>query len=186
MSDEFFPEIDIREDQAEAIARGLYAVARADGNVHEREAAMITEFFNSTTDHASHLAALERAPQARAGEPRRDRCRATICAGCSSRPRSCSRYVDGTYAPPEAKLIGEFAKAFGIATKDVDRLEAPGQGLPDRPPLAPAERPRRRRGRERAQELAYLQASSVTPRSHARRSVVFALSLSIGIPMPRS
>ena len=39
--DDFFPEIDIREDQAEAIARGLYAVAKADGNVHEREAAMI-------------------------------------------------------------------------------------------------------------------------------------------------
>jgi uncharacterized membrane protein YebE (DUF533 family) len=62
MAEEFLPEIDIREDQAEAIARGLYAVARADGNVHEREAAMISEFFNTTTDHPSHMAALERQP----------------------------------------------------------------------------------------------------------------------------
>ena len=63
MTEEFFPEIDIREDQAEAIARGLYVVARADGKVHEREAAMISEFFNTTTDHPSHLGSLERAPQ---------------------------------------------------------------------------------------------------------------------------
>src|SRR2546421_2538349 len=102
MSEEFFPEIDIREDQADAIARGLYVVARADGQVHEREAAMIGEFFNSTTDHASHLGALERSPQITA---------ANLAAILNTKDlRSLFlktaillAYVDGHYAPPEKK-----------------------------------------------------------------------------------
>ncbi len=123
MSDEFFPEINIRDDQAEAIARGLYAVARADGKVHEREAAMISEFFNATTDHAAHLAALERAPKLEPQNlaallPTADLRRLFIKSAI------LLAYVDGTYAPGEAKLIGEFAKAFGLAQKDVDHLEA--------------------------------------------------------------
>ena len=42
---DFFPEIDINATQAEAIARGLYAVARSTA-VHEREVALISEFFH--------------------------------------------------------------------------------------------------------------------------------------------
>ena len=42
-------EMDLRQDQAEAIARGLYAVARADGTVHPREAALISDFFGAAT-----------------------------------------------------------------------------------------------------------------------------------------
>ena len=57
---EFFPEIEVRDDQAEAIARGLMAVAKADGDLHPREGAMISELFASTTDRSSDLAALER------------------------------------------------------------------------------------------------------------------------------
>src|ERR1041384_6949461 len=59
---ELHSEVEIREDQAEAIARGLFAVARADGQVHEREAALIAEFFASATDHAANFGTLERAP----------------------------------------------------------------------------------------------------------------------------
>jgi tellurite resistance protein len=123
MSEDFLPEIDIREDQAEAIARGLYAVAKADGNVHEREAAMITEFFNSTTDHASHLAALERQPKL---EP-------ANLAGMLPSPELRQLFiktavllahVDGTYAAPEAKQIAEYAKACGIDAKALTQLEA--------------------------------------------------------------
>ena len=123
MSDEFFPEIDIREDQAEAIARGLYAVARADGAVHEREAAMISEFFNTTTDHSSHLAALERAPKLEPANlaallPTGDLRRLFIKSAL------LLAYVDGNYSPPEAKLIGEFGKAFQMSGKDIEHLEA--------------------------------------------------------------
>jgi hypothetical protein len=45
---EFFPELDLSATQAEAIARGLYAVALVDG-LHERELALIADFFGDTT-----------------------------------------------------------------------------------------------------------------------------------------
>jgi tellurite resistance protein len=122
MSEEFFPEIDIREDQAEAIARGLYVVARADGNVHEREAAMIGEFFGSTTDHASHLGALERA------QPIQPANLAAILNTKDLRTLFLKTaillaYVDGHYAPPEKKAIAEFAKAMEVDTKALHALE---------------------------------------------------------------
>jgi len=122
MSDEFFPEIEIRDDQAEAIARGLYVVARADGKVHEREAAMISEFFNSTTDHPSHLGSLERAPKI---EP------TTLAAILATKDlrrlflktATLLAYADGNYTPVEQKAIGEFAKAFGVDAKELATLE---------------------------------------------------------------
>ncbi len=122
MSDEFFPEIDIREDQAEAIARGLYVVARADGKVHDREAAMISEFFNSTTDHPSHLGSLERAPQITP---------ANLAAILGSKDLRrlflktaiLLAYVDGHYAAPEQKAIAEFAKACEVDAKELVQLE---------------------------------------------------------------
>ena len=46
---EFFPEIPISEEQAQAIARGLFTVAAVDG-VHEREAALIANFYGGTAD----------------------------------------------------------------------------------------------------------------------------------------
>ncbi len=122
MTDEFFPEIEIRADHAEAIARGLYVVARADGNIHEREAAMIGEFFNTTTDHPSHLGALERAAPITA---------ANLAAILNTKELRqlflktaiLLAYVDGNYAPPEQKAIGEFAKACEIDSKALQALE---------------------------------------------------------------
>jgi tellurite resistance protein len=122
MSDDFFPEIDIREDQAEAIARGLYVVARADGNVHEREAAMISEFFNATTDHPSHLASLERAPQITpanlAGILNTKDLRTLFLKSAI-----LLAYADGNYASPEKKAVADFAKAFDVGTKELGALE---------------------------------------------------------------
>ncbi len=122
MADDFFPEIDIRDDQAEAIARGLYAVARADGNVHEREAAMINEFFNTTTDHPSHLASLERAPQITPSN-------LAAILGTKDVRRLFIKtaillaYVDGNYTAPEQKAIGEFARACEVDAKTLAGLE---------------------------------------------------------------
>lgn len=120
---DFLPEIDIRDDQAEAIARGLYAVARADGNVHEREAAMITEFFNTTTDHASHLAALERQPKLAPANL------AAILPTPELRQLFVKTaillaHVDGVYSPVEAKAIAEYATACGVDAKALANLEA--------------------------------------------------------------
>jgi uncharacterized membrane protein YebE (DUF533 family) len=123
MAEDFFPEIDIREDQAEAIARGLYAVARADGTVHEREAAMIQEFWGTATEHASHLAALERQPNI---DP------AHLAAALPSaalrqlflKSALLLAHVDGHYSPDEQKLIVTYAKACGVDPKSLSNLEA--------------------------------------------------------------
>lgn len=123
MSDDFLPEIEIRADQAEAIARGLFAVARADGGVHEREAAMISEFFNSTTDHASHLASLERQPVL---EP------AHLAALLPSpelrqlfiKSALLLAYVDGKYAPNEKQQIHAYAAACQIDPAALTNLES--------------------------------------------------------------
>ena len=125
MSEEFLPEIEIRDDQAEAIARGLYAVARADGNVHEREAAMISEFFNATSgdDHASHLAALERQPKLEPGNL------AAILGTAELRQMFIKTaillaHVDNAYSPNEARQVAEYAKACAIDDKSLQQLEA--------------------------------------------------------------
>ena len=57
---DLFPEVEVNDAQAEAIARGLFAVAKADGNLHERERTLISEFFASISDRPSDLAALDR------------------------------------------------------------------------------------------------------------------------------
>jgi tellurite resistance protein len=44
---EFFPELEVSAIEAEAIARGLYAVALVDG-LHERELALIADFYGGT------------------------------------------------------------------------------------------------------------------------------------------
>src|ERR1051325_12087477 len=56
---EVFEEVAIDGPQAEAIARGLYAVAAADG-VHEREAALIASFYGEAGGTPRALAELER------------------------------------------------------------------------------------------------------------------------------
>ncbi|MEP6863782.1 MAG: TerB family tellurite resistance protein [Deltaproteobacteria bacterium] len=123
MTDEFFPEIEIRDDQAEVIARGLYAVAKADGNVHERESAMIMEFFNATTDHASHMAALERQPKL---EPAH---LAAILGTKELRQLFVKTalllaYVDGDCAANEKLQITDYAKACELDEAAVANLEA--------------------------------------------------------------
>lgn len=123
MTQDFFPEIEIRDQHAAAIARGLHAVARVDGVVHEREAAMITEFFNATTDHASQLAELERLPMI---EPA---ALAAILPSTALRQLFIKTaillaHVDNNYSAKEAALIADYAKACGIDTPAVKKLEA--------------------------------------------------------------
>ncbi len=55
----FFPEVKIETHHAEAIARGLFAIAHADG-MHEREAALIASFWADAGGKFSALAELER------------------------------------------------------------------------------------------------------------------------------
>jgi uncharacterized tellurite resistance protein B-like protein len=119
---EFFPEIEIRQDQAEAIARGLFAVAKADGTVHDREAAIIAEFFGSTVTSASDLGALERAPAIEG---------ATLKLFLTSpdlrrlfiKTALLLAYVDSSYGKNEAKIIGEYARELEVNPEELATLE---------------------------------------------------------------
>lgn len=55
----FFPEIALSPQHAEAIARGLYTIAHADG-LHEREAAIVASFWSDVGGSARGLADLAR------------------------------------------------------------------------------------------------------------------------------
>ncbi len=57
---DLFPEIEVNEANADAIARGLLAVAHADGELLVREEAMIMEFYAGLHDNPSDLASLQR------------------------------------------------------------------------------------------------------------------------------
>jgi tellurite resistance protein len=115
---DLFPEVEINEDEAEAIARGLYAVARADGNVHERERALVSELFASISDRPSDLAALDRRgpiePDTLAlALPRGDQRQlflmtALLLALC-----------DGDYGSGEAALIKKFAAAMEFSDAEL-------------------------------------------------------------------
>lgn len=115
------PETEIRADQAEAIARGLIAVAKADGQIHEREAALITDFYSATTDRALDFTSLEKA------EPATGEYLAAVLGSEDLRRMFLKTamllaYVDGKYSNTESKLIGEYGVALGFGS-DMPALE---------------------------------------------------------------
>ena len=109
---ELFPEIEVRADHAEAIARGLIAIAKADGSIHEREAALIADFYSSTTDRPIDMAALDRADAVDG---------AYLAATLPSaelrelflKTAVLLAYADGNYSAAESKVISGFAAALG-------------------------------------------------------------------------
>ncbi|HTE51262.1 MAG TPA: TerB family tellurite resistance protein [Kofleriaceae bacterium] len=118
---DLFPEVEVNDAQAEAIARGLFAVAKADGNLHERERTLISEFFASISERPSDLAALDReaaiAPATLALALARGPVRqlflmtALLLALC-----------DGQYGPGEAALIKSFAAALEVDDAQLTEL----------------------------------------------------------------
>src|SRR5262245_26648353 len=108
---DFFPEIEISQSQAEAFARGLFAVARADGNIHDREALLIADFYTSTTDRATDLGALERSENINGASL------ALLLPGTELRRMFLKTamllaYADGNYGATESQMISEYAKAL--------------------------------------------------------------------------
>ena len=119
---EFLPEIEIRQDQAEAIARGLFAIARADGQVHEREAALIGEFFASAASGASNLGALERAPRIE-GETLAQLLPTAELRQLFIKTALLVAYTDNTLGEGESEIIQQYATALGIPTAGLHSLE---------------------------------------------------------------
>ena len=110
---DLFPEIEVTEANADAIARGLMAVAKADGDVHIREEAMITEFYAGLHSNPSDLAALTR------GEPIDE---ASLAAQLPSlelrmlflKTGFLLALADNDLSDAERSCLRGFAKAFGL------------------------------------------------------------------------
>jgi len=120
---DFFPETFVAEQHAEVLARGLYAVARAEDGVHEREAAMITSFLGESTGGGGlTLSALEKMP-----DPSPDMVAATFASPelKSLFLKSCILlgYVDGNFGPKERELVDGYAKAMAVGKEQLGGLE---------------------------------------------------------------
>jgi hypothetical protein len=120
---EFFPEVDVSALQAEAIARGLYAVAMVDG-VHERELSLITEFYRGAVEGSSSLAAsLDRVG------PLDPKDVAQLLLGPTHRQLFVKAayllaWADGEVSEGERTRIAEFAEALDVAPDIQWQLEA--------------------------------------------------------------
>jgi len=117
---EFFPEIDVNALQAEAIARGLYAVALVDG-VHERELALIDDFYQGLTGES--VQSLTRVG------PFSSKDVAEFLAEAPHRELFIKSafllaWADGKISPGERAKIVEFAKALDVAPETQATLEA--------------------------------------------------------------
>jgi len=118
---EFFPEVNLSHGAAEAIARGLFAIARVDG-VHEREAGLIARFWIDAGGGGS-LSDLERAESIKPAD---------VAAALHSdderqlfvKTAILLTWADGEVSAAEKKAVGEFARALGIDDATLERLDA--------------------------------------------------------------
>jgi tellurite resistance protein len=120
---DFFPEIPMNEQQAQAIARGLYTVAAVDG-IHEREAALIATFYGTT---ANSLAELERlgplSPTDLAAALSGEELRQLFVKAAL-----LLAYADGKVTSPERAQITIYSTALGVSP---DRLAALEESVRD-------------------------------------------------------
>ncbi len=119
---DFFPEVKLERSQAEAIARGLYAVARVDG-LHEREAGLIASFWIEAGGGAGSLSELERSAAITPSEL------ASTLHDTQQRQLFIKTailltWADGEVSDAERKAVSEFASALHVDAATVDSLEA--------------------------------------------------------------
>lgn len=119
---DFFPEIMIHDHEAEGIARGLYAVAQADGNVHPRELAMIGEFFATSSDSPSDYTALERGGPI-TGETLAAQLGRPEVRELFLKTALLMAYSDGSYGKGESEIIQRYATALGLDAAALGALE---------------------------------------------------------------
>ena len=120
--DTFFPEIEISDSQAEAMARGLFAVARAEGGVHEKEQALLMSFYAEGAGGLRSLAELDKAPDATPQE---------IAAALTSKAlgsvfiKTCilMGWADNSFDGKERDIVSRYAKALEISDAEVAELE---------------------------------------------------------------
>lgn len=114
--------IQLDKFQAEAFARGLYALAHVDG-LHEREAALVASFWADTGGSAAALSELSRqatiAPEQLAaaladGEARRLFMKTALLLA----------WADGGLSAQEAALIKEYSAALAVTPEAFGQIEA--------------------------------------------------------------
>jgi tellurite resistance protein len=120
---EFFPTIDVSALQAEAIARGLYAVALVDG-VHERELALITDFYQGIISEegggASTVASLEPLEPKDLAQHITDAAQRQLFVKAAF----LLAWADGKISPVERAKIADFSKALDVSAEAQGKLEA--------------------------------------------------------------
>ena len=119
---DFFPEVALSQPAAEAIARGLYAVAKVDG-LHDREEALVASFWSDVGGGASALAALQRGAAITGAElgaalPEKEQRQLFV------KTTLLLAWADGKITDEEKKVIGDFASALGIDKIALGKLEA--------------------------------------------------------------
>jgi hypothetical protein len=119
---DFFPEVNLERGAAEAIARGLYAIARVDG-LHDREAGLIASFWIEAGGGSGALSDLERsgdiAPAELATALRTD-----IERQLFIKTAILLTWADGSVSAAEQQAVGDFAKALGVEPSALEQLEA--------------------------------------------------------------
>ncbi|MEM9493270.1 MAG: hypothetical protein AAGC55_29235, partial [Myxococcota bacterium] len=110
---EFFPEIELRNDEAEAIARGLYAVAQSDGEVHPGEQALISEFYAANSDNPADFAALARLSVIEPAELAAQLGHETVRL-LFIKTALLMAHADGAFGQGEAECIKRYAAALGV------------------------------------------------------------------------
>lgn len=119
---EFFPEVNLSRAAAEAIARGLYAVAHVDG-LHEREAGLIASFWIDAGGGAGALSDLERGAAITAAE---------LAAALHSdaerqlfvKTALLLTWADGEVSDAERNKVQELARALGVDDATLQKLDA--------------------------------------------------------------
>jgi tellurite resistance protein len=119
---DFFPEVELGRGAAEAIARGLYAIARVDG-LHDREAGLIASFWIEAGGGAGALSDLERSEDIKPAEL------ATALHSPVERQLFIKTailltWADGTVTEPEQQAVREFARALGVDDATLEKLDA--------------------------------------------------------------
>ena len=118
---ELAPEVHLSRQSAEAMARGLMALAAVDG-IHEREAGLIASFWIDMGGNPASLSALQRgaaiSPDALAialhGDERALFLKTAVLLV----------WADGKVSPEERTLLGEFAKALDVDQAGLDGIES--------------------------------------------------------------
>jgi tellurite resistance protein len=111
----FFPETALSSHHAEAIARGLFAIAHADG-MHEREAALIASFWADAGGKFGALAELERSGPISAEE---------LGGALDTQPLRhmflktalLMAFADGKVSSEESQIVRKYAEALGLSAE---------------------------------------------------------------------